>query len=135
MSAVLRVADADLCGLEQVDDGRQDLFARQPGTHEIPTHVAADLRQRARESHHAIVFAAVPYGTPAAMVTVLFPASRVAPYGLEMPIRVTTDPNVRPGGRNDQPANSLERSPVADDAFARIEIHETLAGAPAADPA
>src|SRR4029078_318562 len=76
---VLVVADANERLLEQLDDEREDLVARQARAPEILGRPPPDRRQRLREADHAVVLRVVANRAPARMIAVLLASARVAP--------------------------------------------------------
>ena len=81
---VLVVADSDQGELEQPDDGREHLLARQPGPSEVARHTRPDGGRARREREHPLELRLVAADAPARMVAVLLAAAGVAPGGLDM---------------------------------------------------
>ena len=117
---VLRVADAQARHLEERDDGREDLLARQAGPAKVLPDAAPDPRKQLGEADEARELAAVASGAETGVVAVLAPASCVPPDRLDVPIRARADPDVRPGrrdrrsrgcGRAREPTGSAGRPP------------------------
>ena len=75
---VLVVADADQRQLEQADDGRQDLLARQAARGEVVVTAAPDPRQDLGEGEHALELVGCRGAGASGVVAVLLATARVA---------------------------------------------------------
>ena len=86
------------------------------------------------ELEHPIELLAVAAPTPGIVVEVLPPPRRVRPDCLQVPQRVGTDPDVAPGGRDGERADSLELAHVSNWAPVFAAILEAAPSPAARDP-
>ena len=127
------VADADHRVVEQPDDRGYDALARQLALAQVPVKPLADGGQRARELGQAEILHLVAARRPALMVAVLLAAALVAPGRLQVAVGVSADPDVRPGRRNRQHADAVERCGIAHRAAVDLLVAEALAAPPTPD--
>ena len=121
------VADADQGVFQQVDDGRQDLFARQAALAHIGRDALADGGQRLAEVEHAFVLRAVAHLAPARMVAVLLAAPVVAAGRLDVAFGVGADPDIGIGRRDRQRFDAGQRFLVLHGGAVGIAEAEALA--------
>ena len=74
----------------------------------------ADIRQGFAERGEALVLGSITYFAPPRVVEVLLAAARVASGGLNVALRIGTDPNVGPRGRDHQMPDAQENGWVRD---------------------
>ena len=132
-AGVLDVADADEGSFHEADDGGEDLFAGEAGEGEIVVDLLADAGEGLAEEGHALVLGFVAGFAPAWVVAALLASAGVAAGGLEVAVGVGADPDVGPGGRDDEALNAAEDFGIADGFAVRIDVAEGGAGALAAD--
>jgi hypothetical protein len=82
---VLAVAHADERPLQEADDEREHLLARQPGTGEIALDARADARQRFAEEEDAAVLGLVPLRAETRVVAVLLAPFASRPVACRWP--------------------------------------------------
>src|SRR6185312_11639792 len=87
-------------------------FLREPSPCQIANDTRPDSGQRASESNDAVELGAVADFTPRPMIDVLTTPARVSPHRLNVAARAVADPDVRPGGRDDQSFNPPPHLPV-----------------------
>src|SRR5207248_2110481 len=92
VAGVLVIADADERLLEELHDRGEDLGPRQAGPPQIGVGAPADRREGAAELNHPPVLGIVPDFTPARVISVLLPASRVPAGSLQVAAGVGADP-------------------------------------------
>src|SRR5438067_6021613 len=132
--AVFLVADPDARLLEEADDRGQDLRPGDARPAKVLLGAGANARQGLTELQQAIELRGVTNRPPAGVVAVLLATPRVPAGGLEMTHRIGADPDVGPGGRNDQAADAaehflgLDRGPIGSD------VPEPFAGTQPPDP-
>src|ERR1700693_2262972 len=88
--------------VQQTDDGRDYLALRQTGSSKIFVYFLADLRKNGSKCQHAAVFGFIAHLPVTRMIAVLLAPARVPADSLDMTILDQADPNIFPGGRNDQ---------------------------------
>ena len=87
----------------------------------------------APKRHHALVLGLVADLAPAGVVAALLAAAGVASGGLEVAVGDGADPDIGPGGRDDERLDAGEGRFVAQGSAFRREIAEGLSAAFAAD--
>lgn len=127
-SGVFIAADPDEGGLQQPGDGGEHFFPRQALARQIALHASANLRQGVAEGDHITVLCGVALGAPVLMVSILLPPSRVPASGLQVAICAGTDPDILPGGGDDQPLQTDQRIPIANLAPLCVVKFEILPG-------
>jgi hypothetical protein len=108
VACVLVIPDPNERLLEKLDDGGEHLLAAKAGAVQVCGGSLADPRQHLRERNEAAVFHFVAQLPPSRMIPVLFASAGVAAGGLQVAERMRTDPDIAPGGRDDEGRNSLE---------------------------
>jgi hypothetical protein len=131
---ILLVPHPDQRQLQEPDDRRQDLLARQSGSAEIRVDTLADGRQQAGERDHPVELRALAMLAVGGVVAVLLAAAGIAPGRLKVAPRVRADPYVRPRGRDRERADAGEDGRVADRGAVRGAIGEAPARPAACDP-
>ena len=96
------VANADEGGFEEADDGGEDLFAREAGEGEVLVDALADGGECGAEVEHVFVLGLVADFAPARVVAGLLATAGVAAGGLQVAVGEGADPDVDPGGWDDQ---------------------------------
>src|SRR5262249_29564331 len=109
LAGVLLAADPEEAAVEQADRARQHPPAGQAVAAEVARGRPAKARKRPRELHHPLELLAVAARAPAVVVAVLAPPGRVGADRLQVAVRVGTDPDVRPGRRDRERGDPLER--------------------------
>src|SRR5947209_19820586 len=77
--------------------------------------------------HHAVIFGAVANFAPPGVIAVLFSAFGVAAGGLDVAKFAGADPNIGPGGRNNQGARTIQIIFIADRLALGIDINKSAA--------
>src|SRR5437763_645066 len=111
---VFLVADAGKGELEEADDGREYLFARQPGPSEVCRDARADAREGPRELEQLRELALVAASTKVRVVAVLLASARIAPGCLDVAIVARADADVGPGRRDREPADASDGLRIVD---------------------
>jgi hypothetical protein len=111
---VLGVADAHERGLEQPDDGGDHLAPREALELQVLLDLLPDRRERLGEGGHAAVLRLVAHVAPPGVIAVLLPAARVAARRLQVSVGEGTNPDLGPGRRDRELANTLELTFVGD---------------------
>jgi hypothetical protein len=130
---IISVADADQRRFEQMDRRRQNFFARQPALAHVGVDPRADRGKHARKTQYPLVFGLFAARSERRMIPILLASPQIAPCGLDMAVRRRADPDIRPGGRNDETAQPRQPGLVGDALAARIAIRKSLAGLVARD--
>ncbi len=133
LPGVLLVADADQRLLQELDDRRQDLLARQAGPRQVAVSALADAGQRLPEGEHPLVLRLVAHLAPARVVAVLLAPLGVTPGRLEVAQRIGADPDVGVGRRDAERLDPRQLPRVADRPAVEADVTEALARALAAD--
>jgi hypothetical protein len=132
-SDVFLVADPHQRLIEEHHDAGQHLLAAEAGAGEVPGDGAADAGQRAAEPPQVFELLAVPPLAEPGVIEVLLSPAGIASGGLQVPVTMRTDPNVLPGGWNDELLNAGQHAGRADRLTARVHVLKRLARADAAD--
>lgn len=132
-AGVFVVADADEGGFEKLDDGGEHLAAVEIGELEILGDAGADFGKGAAELEDAFVLGLVAGLAPERMVAVLFAAACVDAGGLQMPVGVFGNPDVGPGGWEDEGTDALEDGFVGELFAGGVEVDEIAAALDAAE--
>src|SRR5690606_30094895 len=90
-------------------------------------------RQRGAEAHDVVELPRSADPGPVRVVTVLLAAARVAAGRLQVPARRPADPDIRPGRRDRQAADALERRGVAHRLSVASDVAEAATCAPPPD--
>jgi len=125
---VALVADADAGALEQPNDERQHLAARQSLQRHVGAHLAAHARQHARELGKMVELVGVAHFTPARVVAVLLSSARIAAGCLQVAAFIAADPDIGPRRRDRERLDPLERVPGRQFLALRVEVFESVAG-------
>ena len=124
---VLVIADAHQRAVEDTDRGRQHQCSAERPLAQVPRHALAQFRQRGGEIEDMQEFRQLPPFPPAGVVDVLLAAAGVATGRLDVPVRIRADPDVGPGGRNDQALDPRSRL-FSDGPALAVEIGEAMPG-------
>src|SRR5207245_10227871 len=108
LPGVFLVADPEVRGLEQADDGRHDLILRQPVTSQITRDAPPEVGQDLSEAGHAVEFVGVTGLAPARVLAMLLAPPGVPPGCLQMAARAGRDPDVIPRGRSRKRPNPVQ---------------------------
>src|SRR6185295_14553310 len=95
---IFLVADADMLGVEQADDGREHRIAAELAPLEISFDPAAQPRQGLAELAQAFVFRAVPLLAIVGMIAILLAPAGIDSSGLEVAVGIRAEPRVLVGG-------------------------------------
>src|ERR1019366_4840336 len=87
----------------------------------------ANRGQDFAKQSHALVFVFVAHFAPARMVAALLSAACIAARGLQMAIGARTDPDIRPGGRDDEGFDAAKSLLISDQFALRIEVAKAFA--------
>jgi len=123
-AGIFFVADADAGGLHEADDGAEDLFAGEAGEGEVVVDLFADDGEGVAEEDHALVLGFVADLAPAGMVAALLASTLVAAGDLEVAVGDGADPDLAPGGRDDEGLDAAEGGGVADVGAVGVEVAE-----------
>jgi hypothetical protein len=99
-----------------------NLFARNARQGQIAPHVAADFRQLRSQRSHVSELRSVADLAPTSMIKILLSPLRIAPGGLYMFCRESTNPNVSPSRRNHERTDSPKRISIAHNASRWIDV-------------
>ncbi len=102
-----RPADAQRAPVQQADNGGEAKLARAIRIGEIMAHTAAQFRQGMAEGDEIIELGRIARRRPGRVVAVLKAARLVASGGLDVATRIGADPDVLPGGRQNERAAPL----------------------------
>ena len=127
------VADADVGGLHEAEDGGEDFLAGKAGEGEVMGDAIADGGEGLAEVEHVLVLGLVAGGAPVGVVAGLLAAAGVAAGGLEVAVGDGGDPDVGPGGRDDDGFDAGEGFGVAEGSAFGGGVAEGLAGTVAGD--
>lgn len=102
---VLPVADPQVRGVEQENEGRKGrpLGSREPLR--VSQHMSAQSRQRVAKSDQLIEFLLVAQGLPECMIAILFSAPVIIAGRLQVAFGKRADPDAAVGGRNSEAGN------------------------------
>src|SRR5205807_9296844 len=100
--SVLVVAHPDPGFFQQPHHGGQHLWTGQSRQLQVTIGLGADSGERLSEGEHPVVLHRVSNFAPANVIAVLLPAARVRTGGLQMALRIRTDPDVASGRRDGQ---------------------------------
>src|SRR5439155_26136273 len=104
---ILPAADPEEAGVEQPDGAGQHPLAGQAAAGEGLVQPAADVRQAPGQAEHAVELLPVAAGPPLLVVEVLPAAGRIGADRLDVAVRPGADPDIPPGGRDDQGGDPL----------------------------
>ena len=119
--------------LQECDNRGEDAVPGEPRRRKVAPHPRPDLRERGPERDHALVLGLVADLSPPCVVAVLLPPAGVTAGGLNVTVRIGTDPDVLPRRRDDDRANALEGRAIPDRAAPRVEIEKSPTRASAFD--
>src|SRR5262249_42147845 len=111
------------------------LLAGQPLELQVRVRLLPDHRQRLAERDRAMELRLVARRAPVRVIAVLLPPARIEPRRLDVTARVRADPDARPGGRDPERLDPLERRRVADRATLDVLVGEVLRRLPEAGEA
>jgi hypothetical protein len=123
---VFFIAHADEGGLQQFNDGGYHLLAWQTGRFQILLDSRPDGWETSGEIEHAVKFRVIADPPVVRMITILPAAARVHTGSLKMAIMGGTYPDILPGWRQDQRANSLQRGAITDQSAPGIKVGKTF---------
>src|SRR5258708_3112934 len=126
VARVLLVADPRIRHLEQSHDGRDHLLAGQAWLPKVTSDAPPDSWQGASEADHARKLVCIANRAPCRVVQRLLAAPSVAAGGLEVTPRPRGNPDILPGGRNDEIPDPLQGGVIRDPPAVRAEIGGTL---------
>ena len=102
LARVLVVTHAHARGLQQAHHGGEYLVARQTGQRQVLAYATTDARQRLCKRKHAAVLRLVAHLAPAAVISILLAAARVAPSRLQMAVPARVNPDLLPSRRDSE---------------------------------
>ena len=85
LARIFLVADADMLGVEQADDGGEHRFAAELAALEVLLDPAPEPRQRLAELEQALVFRALALGPELLVVAILLAAASIDPVACRCP--------------------------------------------------
>src|SRR5260370_2577736 len=132
VARVLLVADPRIRHLEQSHDGRDHLLAGQAWLPKVTSDAPPDSWQGASEADHARKLVCIANRAPCRVVQRLLAAPSVAAGGLEVTPRPRGNPDILPGGPNDQIPDPLPGGVIGDPPAVRAQLGETFPLAPPA---
>ena len=103
------IADTDHRVVEEPDNRGQHPFARETAAPQIRINRGPKPRQRLGKGREARIFDFIAAGQPAFMIAILFAAALVAARSLDMAVRITRNPYIRPGWRYRQTSDAGKR--------------------------
>ena len=130
-ACVLRAAYANKRVPEDAHGGSQHPFSSETLLPEVGGDGPADPRERASEFMEMVVFVAAAVFIPFGVIAVLLPPTRIAAGDLKVPVGNWTDPDILPGGWDDQGCDTLDLGGMTEPSAARVEVSEAPAVAPA----
>ena len=101
LARVLVVTHAHARGLQQAHHGGEYLVARQTGQRQVLAYATTDARQRLCKRKHAAVLRLVAHLAPAAVISILLAAARVAPVACRWP-SARVNPDLLPSRRDSE---------------------------------
>ncbi|MNH13783.1 hypothetical protein D3C79_733650 [compost metagenome] len=126
VAQVALVANTDQCVVQQADHQCHYLFPVQPRARQVCLQLCAKLGQCLGKGQHAPIFVLIAQLAPLGVVAVLLAATRIAPCGLQVALRVGADPHVGVGRRDHQGGDARQRFTVAHTLALGIQIDETV---------
>jgi len=99
LAGIFFVSNANQADLSS-DDGGEDFFPRQTAKAKSRLRVCGAGQRAAKREHPGILFH--PDLAPAEVIAMLFAPAGVAASRLEVTLGIRTNPDVAPGGRNDE---------------------------------
>ena len=112
---VLLGADAEEAAVEQPHRAGQHALAGElVGGLQVGLDLLAQPRQRLREARHLVELLGVPAGAPGVVVAVLLAPRGVDAGGLQVPVRIRTDPDVLPRRRDAELADAVDHLALGD---------------------
>jgi hypothetical protein len=130
---VLLAADPEEPEIEQVKGRRQRPLLGHALQRQVGGRVLAGIRQPGGELQNPVVLRAVPLDPPLIVVAVLPPAGCIRADGLDVAVGVRADPDVGPGGRDDEVADALEDLRILDRLPVLVEVGKAAAPAHACE--
>src|SRR5580700_2701725 len=131
---ILFAADPEQAEVDQPDGAGRDAVTIQATSRQVRHGGRPQRRQNAGEPQHVKELLSVALFAPLLVVAVLDPAPAVHAGGLDVAQRVRRDPDVRPGRRDHQRADALQRLPLRDLRARRVAVPETFPTPLAGDP-
>ena len=116
---VIDIADADERVFQEMDDRRQNLFARQTPQAHVLVDGFADRRKRLREGKHVLVFRALAHFAESRVIAVLLAPLGIPAGRLNVAVGFRRDPHIRIGRRDGELADPLQRRLVGHRAAVR----------------
>ena len=123
-TGVFVVADSDQRVVEQPNGGGDNTLERQLVLPHVGLDSFPEIRKCVAEADERLELRFVPGALPIVVVAILLAIAGIAPGCLDVSPRVDAEPNVGPGGRNDETPESIEGVGVADRSPAVVEVHE-----------
>ena len=130
---VVLAADAEEAAVKKAHGAGEHALLVELGSPQVALHAPPQLRQAAGEPHHLVELLLVAPLAPLAVVDVLLAAAGVDAGGLDVAHRKGTDPDVLPGGRDDELADALEHLGILDAGSVLIDVFEPATTSAAAD--
>ena len=124
---VLLVPHPDERDFEEAHHRREHLLSRETGPPQLFVAALPQRGQGAGEGQDSFVLGVVPDLAPARMVAVLLASSLVSPGCLDVAVRHGADPDVRPGGRDDERPDPGEHVGITDGLALAVQVAERLA--------
>ena len=124
---VFFVADADRSQVQQRDQAGQHACARQVSAAKIARHLATENWQKPFAGLEPQEFGLVRNLAPLLVVDVLFAAAGIAAGGLQMPVGLAADPDVRPRRRNCERLDAIDMTSIPQPASVAVQILEARA--------
>ena len=124
---VLLAARAKIAAVEQVQCQREHPLLLQAAPREVRRDALAPLRQPGGHLQDAVELLLGPFVLPGLVIEVLAAARDIRPHGLDVSVRVGTDPHLLPRRRDHQLLDALQRSLVSQGGSVRCAIGEALA--------
>jgi hypothetical protein len=124
VTGVFFVADADVCGLHEPNDGCENFFARHPGMCQVPLYVLANTGENRPEEQHALVLRFITNFAPPGVVAALLATTGISSCSLEVAVGDRADPDVVPCGWDGERLNTGNGLLIADGAALDIYITE-----------
>jgi hypothetical protein len=125
-------ADAEEAAVQQPDGHGEDVVLGEVLAREVALDALAQPRQRAGEDDHVLELGLVAPGAPARVVEVLLAVALVDARGLDVAAGVRADPDVLPGGRDDQLGDAGQDLGIVDARTIAVEDREAAAAPDAA---
>lgn len=108
VARVFQIADTHVSRLQKAHDSGEDFFARQSGQAQVLPDTAPDRGKNFCEIEQPVKLGRIANGAPFRMIPIL-PAAAIIETGcLQMPVGISANPDILPGGWDGEFANSIE---------------------------